>query len=233
MISILLDFEIKVEMAKLDKNPSCFFNNLSLFLFLSSSWIVSRSPRPFGPMCDLLWSDPLEEFGSEKPTQENFCHNSVRGCSYYYRFVKTLRLLMYLQSMLCMHLNALSYSRMCMVHALYMATYAVFQVPLFLMLTPTCTMYCCTNVHTHAHTCTCTHSYPSSHTCTHSHPHSYNACCEFLQRNSLLSIIRAHEAQDAGYKMYRKSQTTGFPSLITIFSAPNYLDVYGNKGRWV
>ena len=33
--------------------------------------------------------------------------------------------------------------------------------------------------------------------------------------------------------MYRKSQTTGFPSLITIFSAPNYLDVYNNKGRKV
>lgn len=31
--------------------------------------------------------------------------------------------------------------------------------------------------------------------------------------------------------MYRKSQTTGFPSLITIFSAPNYLDVYNNKGK--
>ena len=31
--------------------------------------------------------------------------------------------------------------------------------------------------------------------------------------------------------MYRKSQTTGFPSLITIFSAPNYLDVYNNKGE--
>lgn len=31
--------------------------------------------------------------------------------------------------------------------------------------------------------------------------------------------------------MYRKSQTTGFPSLITIFSAPNYLDVYNNKGN--
>jgi len=29
--------------------------------------------------------------------------------------------------------------------------------------------------------------------------------------------------------MYRKSQITGFPSLITIFSAPNYLDVYNNK----
>lgn len=58
---------------------------------------------------------------------------------------------------------------------------------------------------------------------------SYAACCDFLQNNNLLSIIRAHEAQDAGYRMYRKSQTTGFPSLITIFSAPNYLDVYNNK----
>jgi serine/threonine-protein phosphatase 2B catalytic subunit len=29
--------------------------------------------------------------------------------------------------------------------------------------------------------------------------------------------------------MYRKSQATGFPALITIFSAPNYLDVYNNK----
>jgi len=35
------------------------------------------------------------------------------------------------------------------------------------------------------------------------------------------------------YRMYRKSQTTGFPSLITIFSAPNYLDVYNNKGVFV
>lgn len=58
---------------------------------------------------------------------------------------------------------------------------------------------------------------------------SYAASCDFLQQNNLLSIIRAHEAQDAGYRMYRKSQTTGFPSLITIFSAPNYLDVYNNK----
>ena len=45
----------------------------------------------------------------------------------------------------------------------------------------------------------------------------------------MLSIIRAHEAQDAGYRMYKKSSQTAFPSLITIFSAPNYLDVYNNK----
>jgi serine/threonine-protein phosphatase 2B catalytic subunit len=50
-----------------------------------------------------------------------------------------------------------------------------------------------------------------------------------LERNNLLSIIRAHEAQDAGYRMYRKTKTTGFPSVMTIFSAPNYLDVYNNK----
>ena len=37
-------------------------------------------------MCDLLWSDPLEDFGSEKTT-EHYSHNSVRGCSYFYRFV--------------------------------------------------------------------------------------------------------------------------------------------------
>jgi diadenosine tetraphosphatase ApaH/serine/threonine PP2A family protein phosphatase len=29
---------------------------------------------------------------------------------------------------------------------------------------------------------------------------SYNAACQFLERNNLLSVIRAHEAQDAGYE---------------------------------
>ena len=58
---------------------------------------------------------------------------------------------------------------------------------------------------------------------------SYPAACSFLEKNNLLSVIRAHEAQDAGYRMYRKTKTTGFPSVMTIFSAPNYLDVYNNK----
>jgi serine/threonine-protein phosphatase 2B catalytic subunit len=30
--------------------------------------------------------------------------------------------------------------------------------------------------------------------------------------------------------MYRKNPATDFPSLITVFSAPNYLDAYGNRG---
>ncbi len=29
--------------------------------------------------------------------------------------------------------------------------------------------------------------------------------------------------------MYRKGRKTGFPSVMTLFSAPNYLDVYNNK----
>ncbi|KAG9017464.1 3',5'-cyclic-nucleotide phosphodiesterase (PDEase) (3':5'-CNP), partial [Tulasnella sp. 427] len=100
-----------------------------------------REPPTHGLMCDILWSDPLEDFGSEKTT-ESFLHNHVRGCSYFF---------------------------------------------------------------------------------------TYQAACQFLERNNLLSIIRAHEAQDAGYRMYRKTKTTGFPSVMTIFSAPNYLDVYNNK----
>ena len=100
-----------------------------------------REPPTHGLMCDILWADPLEEFGQEK-TGEFFIHNHVRGCSYFF---------------------------------------------------------------------------------------SYPAACAFLEKNNLLSIIRAHEAQDAGYRMYRKTRTTGFPSVMTIFSAPNYLDVYNNK----
>jgi serine/threonine-protein phosphatase 2B catalytic subunit len=92
-------------------------------------------------MCDILWADPLEDFGQEKTT-DFFLHNHVRGCSYFF---------------------------------------------------------------------------------------SYASACAFLEKNNLLSIIRAHEAQDAGYRMYRKTRTTGFPSVMTIFSAPNYLDVYNNK----
>jgi serine/threonine-protein phosphatase 2B catalytic subunit len=30
-------------------------------------------------MCDILWADPLEEFGQEK-TGEYFIHNHVKGC---------------------------------------------------------------------------------------------------------------------------------------------------------
>eukprot|EP00747_Dinoflagellata_sp_TGD_P220855 gnl/TRDRNA2_/TRDRNA2_92772_c0_seq3.p1 gnl/TRDRNA2_/TRDRNA2_92772_c0~~gnl/TRDRNA2_/TRDRNA2_92772_c0_seq3.p1 ORF type:complete len:609 (+),score=131.38 gnl/TRDRNA2_/TRDRNA2_92772_c0_seq3:130-1827(+) len=59
---------------------------------------------------------------------------------------------------------------------------------------------------------------------------TFEAAAKFLQKNSLLSIIRAHEVQIEGYKMHKTNPATGFPSVITIFSAPNYCDVYNNKG---
>ncbi|KAI9504508.1 serine/threonine protein phosphatase 2B catalytic subunit [Coemansia spiralis] len=100
-----------------------------------------REPPTHGLMCDLLWADPVEDFGHEK-SRSLFMHNYARGCSYFF---------------------------------------------------------------------------------------SYAATCAFLERNGLLSLVRAHEAQDAGYRMYRKSKATGFPAVITLFSAPNYLDAYNNK----
>jgi len=100
-----------------------------------------REPPSFGPMCDMLWSDPSNVFGNEG-TEELFIANKVRGCSFLYTF---------------------------------------------------------------------------------------KACCKFIRENNLLSIIRAHEAQEEGYRMYKKNPANGFPSLITLFSAPNYCDVYKNK----
>merc|ERR1711977_241319 len=58
---------------------------------------------------------------------------------------------------------------------------------------------------------------------------SADAAAKFLKKNNLLSIIRAHEAQIEGYKMHKTNPATGFPSVITVFSAPNYCDCYNNK----
>lgn len=59
--------------------------------------------------------------------------------------------------------------------------------------------------------------------------YTFSSVTAFLKRTGLLSVIRAHEAQDAGYRTYRKNGATGFPAVMTIFSAPNYLDAYNNK----
>jgi len=64
----------------------------------------------------------------------------------------------------------------------------------------------------------------------HSYFFTYQAACTFLERNRLLSIIRSHQTQDAGYHLYRKTRATGFPAVMTFFSAPNYLDEHRNKG---
>ncbi len=64
----------------------CVFLYSVLYLCLCGLVDRFKEPPAFGPMCDLLWADPLEDFGNEK-SQEYFTHNSVRGCSYFYRWV--------------------------------------------------------------------------------------------------------------------------------------------------
>jgi serine/threonine-protein phosphatase 2B catalytic subunit len=109
-------------------------------------------PASSGLLCDLLWSDPVPNFGYESepsphssliPQGQIWGHNTTRGCSFYF---------------------------------------------------------------------------------------TYEAVIKFLERNDLLGVIRGHEAQDAGYVMFRKTPTKKFPSVITVFSAPNYLDAYRNRG---
>lgn len=62
-----------------------------------------------------------------------------------------------------------------------------------------------------------------------SYYYTYTAVCAFLKRNKLLCVIRAHEAQEQGYTIHKANKATNFPSLVTLFSAPNYLDTYKNK----
>ena len=53
---------------------------------------------------------------------------------------------------------------------------------------------------------------------------------EVLRQNNFISIIRAHQVQVDGYKMHRWGGHQAFPSVITVFSAPNYCGEYHNKG---
>lgn len=55
---------------------------------------------------------------------------------------------------------------------------------------------------------------------------------KFLKKNNLVAVIRAHEAQKEGFKMIYWNGPD-FPSIITIFSAPNYCDCYKNKGAMI
>ena len=61
--------------------------------------------------------------------------------------------------------------------------------------------------------------------------YSYKAVVNFLKTNELKIIIRGHEVQMDGYKLYKEYNE--LPSLITIFSAPNYCDIYKNTGAYI
>lgn len=61
-----------------------------------------------------------------------------------------------------------------------------------------------------------------------SYYYSYDDIITFLKTNNLITIIRGHEVQEAGFKLYKNYNN--HPSIVTVFSAPNYCDVYKNLG---
>ncbi len=64
--------------------------------------------------------------------------------------------------------------------------------------------------------------------------YGHDGIMAFLRRNSLKTIIRAHEVFNDGYKFHdfetaRKEQ----PTVITVFSAPNYIGTYNNLAAFI
>jgi serine/threonine-protein phosphatase 2B catalytic subunit len=72
-----------------------------------------------------------------------------------------------------------------------------------------------------------------------SYSYTLSAVERFLKENNFLSLIRAHQVQREGIhfsksiKMNNSNKSSEFPSMISIFSAPNYCDVYKNKAAIV
>jgi serine/threonine-protein phosphatase 2B catalytic subunit len=62
--------------------------------------------------------------------------------------------------------------------------------------------------------------------------YGYAAINRFLCDNELTMIVRAHEVSQTGYEYHwleQKSQRAD-PLVVTLFSAPNYLDLFKNQG---
>ena len=50
-----------------------------------------------------------------------------------------------------------------------------------------------------------------------------------LDAQDFTLLVRAHQVQMQGYKMHNWDKSQDIPTVITIFSAPNYCDCYNNK----
>jgi len=62
----------------------------------------------------------------------------------------------------------------------------------------------------------------------------FKAITDFLLKNNIVSIVRAHEVQQDGCTEHMFTRTdTSIPMVFTVFSAPNYCDFYSNKGAFI
>lgn len=88
-----------------------------------------------------------------------------------------------------------------------------------------------------------------------SHVFSYNAVCRFLKENDLVSVIRAnsytshrfsratnpsgrlwhyqYSPRDVGYRLYKASPGGSIPTVISIFSAPEFESINHNIGAFI
>jgi len=55
----------------------------------------------------------------------------------------------------------------------------------------------------------------------------------FIRSNKIKSIIRGHSVEKNGYYMHFQKTKRHFPKVITVFSAPDYCDIYNNDGALV
>ncbi|ELA40941.1 uncharacterized protein VICG_02030 [Vittaforma corneae ATCC 50505] len=60
---------------------------------------------------------------------------------------------------------------------------------------------------------------------------TYENVKRFLDNNNLSMVIRAHEVQENGYRLMKSYK--GYPSVVTVFSAPSYCDAYQNDGAYI
>jgi diadenosine tetraphosphatase ApaH/serine/threonine PP2A family protein phosphatase len=61
----------------------------------------------------------------------------------------------------------------------------------------------------------------------------YPAILNFLAKNDLVGIFRGHEQKETGLEQYKYGPQYKFPSVTTVFSAPNYTDKSKNRGAVV
>lgn len=145
-----------------------------------------QEPGSHGLLCDLLWSDPVQEYGNEEQARikpgTTFLDNASRGCSYFFTCV-----LLHLLTTITLLTNCLTQIR------------SRLPVP-------------------RTKRVTWGHSRARS---TRSWVRMHNLSSKLYPLT--LTITRR-------YSMYKRTPAKKFPSVITIFSAPNYLDIYKNRG---